>query len=147
MAETLEKPQICIKIMVYDKCHVEEVVYYRNKLPMWIVEQWRWYFEYLAARIKVAHPRRKVELVICAQTLLQGEEYIQAKTVSLLRAKRSRLKRLIESPTADDLFGFGVQDRQNKINALESEIQALERGEFNYYVPQTYINSIKEWIY
>ena len=63
-----------------------------------------------------------------------------------MRAKRSRLKRLIESPTADDLFGFGVQDRQNKINTLESEIQALERGEFNYYVPQTYINSIKEWI-
>lgn len=147
MADALEKPQICIKIMVYNKCHVEEVVYYRNKLPMWIVEQWRWYFEYLAARIKVAHPRQKVELVICAQTLLQGEEYIQAKTVSLLRAKRSRLKRLIESPTADDLFGFGAQDRQNKINALESEIQALERGEFNYYVPQTYINSIKEWIY
>ena len=147
MAEIKEVPQICIKIMVYDKCQVEEVVYYRNKLPMWIVEQWRWYFEYLAARIKVAHPRRKVELVICAQRLLQGDEYIHAKTASLLRSKRSRLKRLIESPTADDLFGFGVQDRQNKINALESEIQALERSEFNYYVPQTYINSIKEWIY
>ena len=83
MAEIKEDPQICIKIMVYDKCHVDEVVYYRNKLPMWIVEQWRWYFEYLAARIKVAHPRRKVELVICAQTLLQGEEYIQAKTAAI----------------------------------------------------------------
>lgn len=34
MAEIKEDPQICIKIMVYDKCHVEEVVYYRNKLPM-----------------------------------------------------------------------------------------------------------------
>ena len=146
MTETKEIPQICVKIMVYKGCHVDQVVYYRNKLPMWIVEQWRWYFEYVAARIKVRHHRQKVELVICAQTLLQGEEYIQAKTASLLKAKRSRLKRLQNEPVAADLFSFGEEDRQNKINALESEIQALERGEFNYYVPQTYINTIKDWI-
>lgn len=146
MAETLEKPQICIKIMVYDKFHVDEVVYYRNKLPMWIVEQWKWYFEYVAARIKVRHPRRKVELVICAQTLLQGEEYIKVKSASLLKAKKSRLTKLIERPVAADLFGFNQEAREEKIKALKSEIEALERGEFNYYVPQTYINNIKEWI-
>ena len=139
-------PQICIKIMVYDKFHVDEVVYYRNKLPMWIVEQWKWYFEYMAARIKVRHPRRKVELVICAQTLLQGEEYIKAKSASLLKAKKSRLTKLIERPVAADLFGFNQEVRNKKIEALMAEIQALERGEFNYYVPQTYINTIKEWI-
>lgn len=146
MAEIKEIPQICVKIMVYGTCHVEEVVYYRNKLPLWVVEKWRWYFEYLAARVKVAHPRRKVELVICAQTLLQGEEYVQEKKVSLLKSKSSRLKKLIEKPLADDLFGFGALDRQNKIKALECEIEALERGEFNYYVPQTYINKLKKWI-
>ena len=132
--------------MVYDKFHVDEVVYYRNKLPMWIVEQWKWYFEYMAARIKVRHPRRKVELVICAQTLLQGEEYIKAKSASLLKAKKSRLTKLIERPVAADLFGFNQEVRNKKIEALMAEIQALERGEFNYYVPQTYINTIKEWI-
>lgn len=146
MTETIENPQICVKIMVYGKTHVEEVVYYRNKLPMSVIEQWKWYFEYLAARIKVAHPRRKVELVICAQTLLQGDEYIQAKTVSLLKAKRFRLTKLIERPVTADLFGFNESDRQQKIKALDGEIQALERGEFNYYVPVTYINNIKEWI-
>jgi len=114
MAETLEKPQICIKIMVYDKFHVDEVVYYRNKLPMWIVEQWKWYFEYVAARIKVRHPRRKVELVICAQTLLQGEEYIKVKSASLLKAKKSRLTKLIERPVAADLFGFNQEAREEK---------------------------------
>ena len=138
--------QICIKIMVYDKFHVDEVVYYRNKLPMWIVEQWKWYFEYVAARIKVRHPRRKVELVICAQTLLQGEEYIAVKSASFLKAKKGQLKRLQERPVVPDLFGFSQEVRNKKIEALESEIQALERGEFNYYVPQTYINNIKEWI-
>lgn len=141
MAETKEYPQICIKIMVYDKCHVEEVVYYRNKLPMWIVEQWRWYFEYLEARIKVTHPRRKVELVICAQTLLQGEEYIAVKSVSLLKAKKGQLKRLQERPVVPDLFGFSQEVRTKKIEALESEIQALERGEFNYYVPQSILTA------
>ena len=146
MAETKEDPQICIKIMVYDKCHVEEVVYYRNKLPMWIVEQWRWYFEYLAARIKVTHPRRKVELVICAQTLLQGEEYIAVKSASLLKAKKGQLKRLQERPVVPDLFGFSQEVRTKKIEALESEIQALERGEFNYYVPVTNINKVKQWM-
>lgn len=146
MAETKEIPQICIKIMVYDKCHVDEVIYYRNKLPMWIVEQWKWYFEYLAARIKVKNPRRKVELVICAQTLLQGEEYITVKSASFLKAKKGQLKRLQERPVVPDLFGFSQEVRNKKIEALESEIQALERGEFNYYVPQTYINTVKEWI-
>lgn len=113
---------------------------------MWIVEQWKWYFEYMAARIKVRHPRRKVELVICAQTLLQGEEYIKVKSASLLKAKKSRLTKLIERPVAADLFGFNQEVRNKKIEALMAEIEALERGEFNYYVPQTYINSIKEWI-
>jgi len=146
MAETLEKHQICIKIMVYDKFHVDEVVYYRNKLPMWIVEQWKWYFEYVAARIKVRHPRRKVELVICAQTLLQGEEYITVKSASFLKAKKGRLKRLQERPVEPDLFGFNQEVRNKKIEALRAEIEALESGEFNYYVPQTYINNIKECI-
>lgn len=146
MTETIEKPQICVKIMVYDKCHVEEVVYYRNKLPMWIVEQWKWYFEYMAARIKVKHPRRKVELIICAQTLLQGEEYVKVKSASLLKAKKARLTKLMDRPVAADLFGFNQEARDEKIQALKEEIEALERGEFNYYVPQTYINNIKEWI-
>ena len=132
--------------MVYGKCHVEEVVYYRNKIPMAVVEQWKWYFEYLAARIKVRHPKRKVELVICAQTLLQGDEYIEAKTASLLKSKRSKLKMLVERPVTPDLFGFNQKARQEKIEATQREIEALERGEFNYYVPTTYINNIKGWI-
>lgn len=40
---------ICIKITIYKGCHADEVIYYRNKLPIRIVSQWRWYFEYIAA--------------------------------------------------------------------------------------------------
>ena len=71
--------QICVKITIRKGCNDWEVIYYRNKLPMWIIKQWRWYFEYLAALVKINNPRKKVELIICVQTLKQGQEYIEEK--------------------------------------------------------------------
>lgn len=138
--------EICVKIMIYKGHYVEEVIYYRNKLPMWIIEQWRWYFEYLAAIVKVNNPRRKVELIICAQTLKQGQEYIEEKSKTLLRAKGVKLKKLQNTPVQDDLFGNGKAEQNRKIQTVQDEISALKRGEFNYYVPTTYINKIKKWI-
>lgn len=117
----MEQPQICVKIAIYKGVQVEEVIYYRNKLPMRIIEKWRWYFEYLAALIKIHNPRRKVELTICAQTLLQGQEYIAEKSKTLLRAKRAQVKRLDSSNIInDDLFGYQTQ----QLNARRERIQA-----------------------
>lgn len=138
--------QICVKIIIYKGCNDGEVIYYRNKLPLWIIEQWRWYFDYLAALVKVNNPRRKVELIICAQTLKQGQEYIEGKSKMLLRAKETKLKRLENTPVQDDLFNYAKDEREKKIQAVQGEINALKRGEFNYYVPVTYINKIKKWI-
>lgn len=138
--------QICVKIIIYKGCNDGEVIYYRNKLPMWIIEQWRWYFDYLAAIVKVNNPRRKVELIICAQTLKQGQEYIEEKSKTLLRAKESKLKKLENTPVQDDFFGFARDEQDRKIQAVQGEINALKRGEFNYYVPPTYINKIKKWL-
>lgn len=138
--------QICVKIIIYKGCNDGEVIYYRNKLPMWIIEQWRWYFNYLAALVKVNNPLRKVELTICAQTLKQGQEYIIEKSKTLLRAKKSKLKRLKNTPVQDDLFHYTSEELDRKIQTVQCEIDALERGEFNYYVPPTYINSIKNFI-
>lgn len=76
--------QICVKITIRKGVCDYDVIYYRNKLPLWVVEQWRWYFDYLAALVKVNNPRLKVELTICAQTLKQGQEYIEEKTKTLL---------------------------------------------------------------
>lgn len=140
------KEQICVKITVYDGFHPDRVVYYRNKLPMRLISKWRWYFEYLAARIKVKHPRRRVELTICAQTLLQGQEYIDSKRETLLRAKRSKVKKLESTAVSQDLFGFGQREQDEKLEAVREEVEALERGEFNYYVPVENINEVKEWI-
>lgn len=147
--ERIADNQICVKISVSSDTRktIEEVVYYRNRLPMAIVEKWRWYFEYLAARVKVRHPYRRVELVIVHQTLLQGQEYIEKKTADLLRAKRSQLKRIQnETIHDDDLFGYKKEQRSCKIESLQEQIKRLERGEVDFYVPPTYINRIKEWI-
>lgn len=140
------KYPICVKILVYKGSTVDRVVYYRNKLPMFVVEQWRWYFEYLAARIKVKNPRIKVELIICAQELLQGDEYKQKKIQDLLRANRARLKTKLKQPIEDDLFGLNRTTHQESIELLQAKIERLERGEFDGYVPTTYINEIKNYI-
>lgn len=138
--------QICVKIIIYKGCNDGEVIYYRNKLPLLIIEQWRWYFDYIAALVKVNNPRRKVELIICAQTLKQGQEYIEEKSRNLIRAKETKLKRLENTHVQDDLFNYAKDEREKKIQAVRGEINALKRGEFNYYVPVTYINKIKKWI-
>lgn len=138
--------QICVKIAIRKGCNDWEVIYYRNKLSMWIIEQWRWYFDYLAALVKVNNPRRKVEMTVCAQTLKQGQEYIEEKRLTLLRAKNARLKKLQSSPVQDDLFGYEREKREKAIKKLREDIEALERGEFNYYVPPTYINKLRSWI-
>lgn len=143
----MEQSQICVKIAIYNGCQVEEVIYYRNRLPMRIIEKWRWYFEYLAALIKIHNPRRKVELTICAQTLLQGQEYIDEKSKTLLRAKRAQVKRLDSTNIInDDLFGYQTQQLNARKERIQAEIEALERGEFNYYIPPTYINRLKRWL-
>lgn len=139
--------QICVKITICKGRCDYEVIYYRNKLPLWIVEQWRWYFDYLAALVKVNNPRLKVELTTCAQTLKQGQEYIEEKKKTLLRAKESKLKKIKNTPVQDDFFGFAKHEQDGKIQAVQGEINTLNQGKFNYYVPPTYINKIKKnWI-
>lgn len=126
---------------------VDEVVYYRADLKMSFALRWSWYFEYLAALIKVKHPKRKVNLIIIKKPdeLKLGNEYVAEKTKTLLKAKRGQIKRLTKDSTTD-LFGFADSDRQDKICRIQSEIDALERGKFPYYYPVERKNVIKKWI-
>ena len=137
--------KICVKINLSNGCWVEEVIYYQYALPLRIVERWKWYFEYLAALVKVHNPRRKVELVICAQEYNSVEDYISERTKNLLRAKKVKLKRT-RTGIEDDLFGFAKAEREKLTDKVQREIEALERGEINFYVPPEYINKIKKWI-
>lgn len=137
---------IFVKITVYKGYHADKVVYYRGQISIDMLEKWRWYFEYLAARIKVKHPRRKVELTIGRQTLLLGDEYVQEKIKNLLRHRRAKLQKLINTPVASDLFNDNQIDLEKKIEQTRAEIAALERGEYTGWVPPYYINEIKQWI-
>ena len=135
-----------VKIVIYKGAHPDKTIYYRNSLPMRIVSKWKWYFEYLAALVKVNNPRNRVELTIGEQGLLQGKEYIEEKTKTKLRSKKAQLKKLEQPIIDDDLFCTKARQTAKKKSRLISEIQALENGEFNYYVPPTYINEIKKYI-
>lgn len=137
---------ICVKITVYKGCYADKVVYYRGQISIDMLEKWRWYFEYLAARIKVKHTRRKVELTICPQTLPLGDEYVQEKIKNLLRHRRAKLQKLINTPVESDLFNYNQIDLEKKIEQTREEIAALDRGEYTGWVPPYYINEIKQWI-
>jgi len=126
--------------------NIDDVVYYRNSESADMVEKWSWYFQYLAALLKVKYPKWNVVLRIGLQELLQGDEYIEEKTKNLLIYKRGKVKRLINDVPQYDLFSFYEETRDAKIERLQKEIEALERGEFNYYVPATYINKVKQYI-
>lgn len=135
-----------VKITVYKSLTLaDEVVYYRSNLSLDFVNNWKWYFEYLAALVKVYNPYRPVKTVICQQDLLIGKEYISQKSITLLRAKKSRLKKLQSTTSESDLFGADQRKRDEKTLLLQDEIEALERGEFNYWYPVDYINKVKKW--
>ena len=135
---------IYVKITLFDKNgHGDKVVYYRNKITVAMSIKWKWYFEYLAALIKINNPRLKVELTICTQNLLQGNEYVVKKTKDLLSHKRGQLNKLMTANCHNDIFGFTQKETENKIERIRQEIATLERGKFNYYVPNEYINNVK----
>lgn len=141
------KDSVAVKIVIYTGCLAEATIYYRYDMPVRIVEKWKWYFEYLAAIVKCANPRRKVKLTICAQqSCLCESDYISERTKNLLRAKNIKLKKLRMGEIEDDLFGMAKADNEAKIESVRREIEALEHGEFNYYTPPTYINKIKSYI-
>lgn len=124
----------------------EAVVYWNSGFTVDQIADKMWYFEYLASLLKVHYPKRKVVLVTGRQDMPVGQEYIETRSKTLLSAKRGQLKKLLNSPYDDDLFGFNREKRQNKIAKIEEEIKALESGQFNYWVAPTYINRIKEYI-
>ncbi len=141
------KDGVAVKIIIYTGCLADATIYYRYDMPMHIVEKWKWYFEYLTAIVKRSNPRRKVELTICAQqSCLCGSDYVSERTKNLLRSKNIKLKKLRMGEIEDDLFSMAKDDNDAKIESVRREIEALERGEFNYYVPPTYINKIKSYI-
>lgn len=149
------EPLMIVKIDISraDGYGIEDVIYYRYKLPMNLTLRYKWYFEYLAALVKVHNPRRRVKLYIGRQDdktldkiMLCGKDYIDSRIPTLIAGKKRTITRIRNKRIDADLFGLRQAEREDEIAQLQSEIDALERGEFNYYIFPTYINKIKKWI-
>lgn len=136
-----------VKITLYKGYYADAVVYYNYAIPHVVFSKYEWYFDYLAALVKVRFPHEKVELLKSQQgtkPFLAGKDYIEKKSQSLLKAKRSQLKQLETKGFDDDLFSFKGQEIEEKKGRIRKEIEDLENGKFNYWFPPTYINRIKE---
>jgi len=142
----LDKVEFFVKIVLYKGCHVDAVVYYRRYMNIDFFLRWRWYFEYITARVKVAHPKEKVEMLGGRIDSLNPGEYIEKKRESLLRAKRGQLKKIENTPAMLDLFDIAINKKQDKIARIEDEIQRLESGEVIFYVPGDHLNRVHDFV-
>lgn len=142
----ISQVEFFVKITLYKGYHPMEVVYYRRGMNIDFVLRWRWYFEYLAARLKVLFPREKVELLCGRIDLLAPDEYISKKRESLLRAKKGQLKRLNNEPDELDLFDIAINKKRDKIERIENEIRKLENGEILIWVPESYKNLMHKYL-
>lgn len=126
----------------------DATVYYRCRMTFDFLMRWLWYFEYLQARIKVAHPHRVVELTAGRMDpkMRLGQEFIDYRRAVLIKSRSSKLEKLVNTPFDDDLFGFKSQEVNERISRLKKEIEALERGEITFPVLPDYVNEVKQWI-
>lgn len=113
-----------------DYFHIDDVVYYRSGMTPDFVVRWLWYFEYLAALVKVHNPRRSVELVKGQTDILLGKEWHDYRREVILKSRRMKLKKLEKGVVDDDLFHFKSQDNKAERAKVQSQIDALEKDEF-----------------
>lgn len=116
---------------------IDEVIYFRYGIDINSFSRWKWYFEYLVAKIKINYPKSKVFFEYGEQNLIFGNEYILKKKKDLLIRKEINLKK-IEGDKK--LMLFEDELSTSKKNRLIKEIEDLKNNEFNFYIPSEYIN-------
>ena len=125
----------------------EETVYFRCRMTYDFTERWSWYFEYLAALLKIHNPKRKVWLDYGKMDpkMKLGKDFIEYRKVTMIRNKAKRIERLKTEPFLDDLFGFASKDRNAKITELQNDLKELEDGNVTFPVLKDYINEVKRY--
>ncbi len=152
----IHKPVFSIRITIglpNKPGSVDETVYWRYRLPMDMMLRWKWYFEYLAARLKVEHPRREVRLDIINITndtdnrggSLCGDDYVRWSLPRRLAAKRRELGKYTKD-YPQDLFGLKDAENAKKAAKIKKQIADLEAGVYNAYVPPVYVNKLKKYL-
>lgn len=141
--------QCVVKIAVstvenYD--HIDDVVYYRSGMTPDFVARWKWFFEYLAARVKVFNPRRRVELWSGPADIMLGDEWHEHRRLAMLKSRNIKLNQLQRTSPDRDLFGFAQSDHEQLIVDVKRQIAQLESDEYPIPDFPEYINKIKEYI-
>ena len=124
----------------------EDTVYYRRQMSMDFLIRWMWYFEFLAALVKVHNPHRRVEMIVGRDEWLTEEEEIENRAKTLLSRKLAQIKKLKGQVVQDDLFGFTQEAHDKKIERIQGEVDSIQRGGVNFFYMPEYQNHIKQWI-
>ncbi len=138
-----------MKISISDElCNtrVGDVIYYRGNVSVLFIERWRWFVEYLAARVKVANPRRTVWVYIGPQEVMVGKEWHEYRRGVMMKSRTTKLKQLEKGVVDDDLFHFKSEDNERKKAEVKAQLESLERDEFPIPEFPEYINKIKEYL-
>ena len=129
-----------------NRYHVDDVVYYRSGMSADFAVRWNWYFEYLAALIKVKNPKRAVFMYGGKQDILLGREWHEYRREVLLKSRQRKLKQLEGPVIDDDLFGFKSQDNEAKKAKVMAEIDSILKDEYPIAEFPEYINKIKVYL-
>lgn len=140
------KTVVKISISGEKRTHVDSVIYYRSGMSADFAQRWMWYFEYLAALVKVANPRKRVELYRGPQTILLGAEWHEHRRQALIKSRTTKLKQLMRTNVDDDLFHFTSDDHAVKIEKIQKQLSRLDRDEEPIPEFPEYINQIKKYI-
>lgn len=126
--------------------HIDDVVYYRSGMSPDFVSRWMWFFEYLAARIKVDNPRRRVEIYHGPADIMLGQEWHEYRRKALIKSRNIKLNQLQRITPSGDLFGFAQADHEKDIEKVKHQIELLERDEFIIPEFPEYINKLKLYL-
>lgn len=127
--------------------HMDATVYYRTGMSPDFLIRWRWYFDYLAARLKVAYPRRNVVLYTGPQGDIKlGKEWHEYRRNVMLATCRKTLSQLEKESIIPDLFGFGKSEHYAEVDKWTAKKEALEAD--TYPIPDfpEYMNRMKEFL-
>lgn len=124
----------------------EATIYYRQKMTLDLLTEYGWYFRWMASLVQARHPHRKVSLACFDTTFPCGEDWIRGNLPKRLMSKRRQLAaQNRKASTPEDLFGIGAEKAARKAETIRREIERLENGDYDYYVPPAYINDIRKW--
>lgn len=127
---------------------VARTIYYRTGMSPDFVVRWRWYFDYLAALVKVRNPHQNV-IIYCGpldEEIKLGKEWHEYRRNTMLQTARRKLAQLEKADVSIDIFGFAQEDHARDLASKKALVEALEAD--TYPIPDfpEYINLIKEFL-